>query len=366
MACHCEESEVRKLFGLAQSAGRTSAALAGGTLVLCLISRLVAAPPDGIDPPSKLERFEFEQVRMGVPFRISLYSRDKAVANDAARAAFARIKELNLILSDYEPDSELMRLCRTSRPGRPVQVSPELFFVLQRALAVSKASEGAFDVTVGPLVALWREARRSRTMPEPEKVAAARERVGWKFMRLDPTGRAVELLKPGMRLDLGGIAKGYAGDEALRVLEQHGVARALVAAAGDIVAGDPPPDRPGWRIGIAPLDAPEGPPSRHVLLENAAVSTSGDAFQYVEIDGVRYSHIVDPQTGLGLTTRSSATVVASDGISADSLASAVSVLGPERGLKLIATREATAALIVESDEGKTRTWESPTLKGHLE
>ena len=325
-----------------------------------------ADPPDDTAPAGPLERFEFEQVRMGVPFRISLYCREEAVANNAARTAFTRVKELNRLLSDYEPDSELMQLCRRSEPGRPVEVSPELFFILKRALALSKASDGAFDVTVGPVVQLWREARRSRTLPDPAQLAAARERVGWQSVRLDEKHRTVELLKPDMRLDLGGIAKGYAGDEALRVLKRHGITRALIAAAGDIVVGDPPPGRNGWRIGIAPLDSPEGPPSRYLRLENAAVSTSGDAFQYVEIDGVRYSHIIDPRTGLGLTTRSSVTVVAKDGITADSLASAVSVLGPERGLKLVESCEGAAVLLVALQGKQPRTIESASLKAYFE
>ena len=303
---------------------------------------------------------------MGVAFHISLYSPDEAVANNAARAAYARVKQLNQLLSDYEPDSELMQLSRRSRPGNAVEVSPELFFVLQRASALSCASEGAFDVTVGPLVQLWREARRTRRLPDPAQLAAARESVGWKHVRLNAEQLTVELHKPGMRLDLGGIAKGYAADEALRVLQEHGVTQALVAAAGDIVAGDAPPGRDHWRIGIAPLDSPDGEPSRYLHVANAAVSTSGDAFQYIEIEGVRYSHIVDPRTGVGLTTRSSVTVVAEDGITADSLASAVSVLGPERGLDLIESREGTAALFVVLEGDEPRMVKSKSLKSWLE
>src|SRR6185437_3752892 len=109
---------------------------------------------------------------------------------------------------------------------------------------------------------------------------------------------------PGMRLDLGGIAMGYAVDEAMRVLREMGITRALLNASGDILAGDPPPGATGWKIGIAPLASKDGPPSRYVLLANAAVTTAGDAAQFVEIGGRRYSHIVDPHTGLGLSTHS--------------------------------------------------------------
>ena len=164
-----------------------------------------------------------------------------------------------------------------------------------------------------------------------------------------------------MRLDLGGIAKGYAIDEALAVLKKSGITRALVDAGGDIALGDPPPGKQGWRIGIARLEA-DGPPSRILLLCRVAVASSGDTWQFVRIDGKRYSHIVDPRTGLGLTDHSSVTVVAPDGMTADGLASAVSVLGPEKGLRLIEGVPGTAGLIVLAPEGKLETHQSSRWK----
>jgi thiamine biosynthesis lipoprotein len=148
-----------------------------------------------------------------------------------------------------------------------------------------------------------------------------------------------------MRLDLGGIAKGFATDEALAALARNGIDRAMVNASGDMSLGAPPPGSEGWKIGIAPLDADE-PPSRFLRLERCGVATSGDLWQFVEINGRRYSHILDPRTGMGLTERSSVTVVAPDGITADSLASAVSVLGPDRGLLLAEETEGASALVV--------------------
>jgi thiamine biosynthesis lipoprotein len=188
---------------------------------------------------------------------------------------------------------------------------------------------------VGPVVKLWRRARRTQRLPDPDDLKQALALVGYQKMRLDPRARTVQLLVPGMQLDLGGIAKGYAADEALKVLERRGIQRALVAAGGDIAVSGPPPDAEGWSIGIAPLEDPDSKPSRYLVLKDAAVSTSGDAEQYVEIDGVRYSHIVDPHTGVGLIGRRSATVVARRGIMADSLTKAVIVPGPERGLATI-------------------------------
>jgi thiamine biosynthesis lipoprotein len=233
--------------------------------------------------------------------------------------------------------------------GPPVPVSEDLFEVLQRSRDLSERTAGAFDVTINPVVKLWRRARRNGELPPRARLDEALERVGWEKMTLDPQARTVQLSKQGMRLDVGGIAKGHASDAALARLREFGITRALVAGAGDIVVGDPPPGAAGWTIGIAPLD-PSRAPDRYLSLRNAAVSTSGDAERYVEIDGVRYSHIVDPRTGLGLTGRSSVTVVAPDGTTSDSLATAISVLGPDRGLSLAEEAEGVEVLIVSATE----------------
>jgi thiamine biosynthesis lipoprotein len=196
-------------------------------------------------------------------------------------------------------------------------------------------------------------------------MAEARAAVGYRHLHLDPKNRAATLDRPGMRLDLGGIAMGYACDEALRVLGQHGITRAMLDASGDILVGDPPPGSAGWKIGIAPLDAKDGPPSRYVLLTHAAVTTAGDAAQFVEIAGRRYSHIVDPRTGLGLSTHSSVTVIAPDCITADGLDTAANVLGPTEGLKLIDETPGVAAFIAALEDGQLKTYESRRLGQYL-
>ena len=317
-----------------------------------------ASEPDSGVNGTPATRHQFAQVEMGVQFTITLYASDEIVANRAAEAAFRRVAELNAIMSDYDAESELMRLSRTAGQGKPVTVSPELWFVLSRSVQLSKQSGGAFDVTVGSVVRLWRRARRQHDLPSRDRLSDALAAVGYKYLRFDDSKRTVELTRSGTRLDLGGIAKGYAGDEVLAVLARHGITRALVDAGGDVVIGDPPPNTPGWRIGVAPLEKPDGPPSRFLLLANVAVATSGDAFQYVEIDGRRYSHIVDPKTGLGLTDHSSVTVVAADGTTADGLASAVSVLGPEAGLRLVGRFPGAAALVVRREGRNVELYES--------
>jgi FAD:protein FMN transferase len=304
-----------------------------------------------------LGRFEFTEVHMAVDFRIVLYAADDASAKQAAAAAFARIRQLDEELSDYKPDSELSRLSDSAPTPQPMRVSDDLWRVLVAAKRVSAQTGGAFDCTVGPVVKLWRRARRNHELPSADALAAAQESVGDQYLELDSKQHTVRLLRPRMRLDLGGIAKGFAADEALAVLKNHGITRALVGGSGDIAVGDPPPGENGWRIGIAPLEL-NGPPSRHVLVANAGVSTSGDSMQHLEIGGKRYSHVVDPRTGMALTDHCSVTVVANNCTTTDGLSTGISVMGPVDGLKLVDQLPGVAALIVRQPEGKPEVVES--------
>ncbi|HEX8312759.1 MAG TPA: FAD:protein FMN transferase [Chthoniobacteraceae bacterium] len=293
-----------------------------------------------------LQRFVFEKAEMGLPFRITLYAPDEAQAKASAEAAFARISALNAILSDYDSDSELSRLSRTSGTGATVPVSRDLWSVLAPAQALAERTDGAFDVTVGPFVHLWRRARRKQELPSAQMIAEARARVGYRHFRLNESARTAELLAPEMRLDLGAIAKGFAVDEALAVLRDRGLPHALIGGGGDMAAGEAPPGEEGWRVEVAALDLAGAPPAQVVLLKNSAIATSGDVFQRVEIGGKRYSHIVDPRTGQGLTDHGLVSVVAEKCITADSLATAISVLGQLAGLELADTTPGVAAHIV--------------------
>lgn len=263
---------------------------------------------------------------MGVQTRFVLWAASEKSARAAADAAFSRVEDLEQIMSDYRPDSELMRLC--SRAGGPaVAVSGDLFRVLSRSQELARRSGGAFDVTVGPSVALWRQARTARALPSSDALDGARRLVGWRNVTLDAKARSVRLALPGMKLDLGGIAKGFACDAALSVLRSRGIRSALVEMGGDIAVSGPPPGEKGWKIDITGRDQP-------FTLRDCGVSTSGDLYQFVEIGGVRYSHVVDPRAGLGLTSRIEVTVVAPDATTSDSLATAISVLGEKRGPSL--------------------------------
>jgi len=283
---------------------------------------------------------------MGTLVRIELYASGERQAADAFRAAFDRIAQLDTILSDYRPDSELNRISR-SAVGQSVEVGSDLFAVLAASQKLAHETGGAFDVTLGPVTRLWRQARKENRLPDGEALREAAKRCGYQKLHLDPGRQTITFDEPGMLLDVGGIAKGYAADAALAVLSRLGIRSALVAASGDLAFSNPPPGQSGWKIGVD---------SRTLVLSNAAVSTSADAEQHLVSGGQRYSHIIDSSTAMGLTRPIAVTIVARRGVDADGLATAVSALGPERGLALIEKQPGAAALIVTGEVVESSRW----------
>jgi thiamine biosynthesis lipoprotein len=304
-----------------------------------------------------LDRYEQSQVHMATIVKVVVYAPSPAAATAATEAAFARVKELNAILSDYVDDSELNRFVKAS-PGTKVKLSPELFTVLERARQWHDQTDGCFDVTAGPVIRLWRSARRTKRLPSTMQIDEALSRVGAEKLILDPKDRTGQLTHRNMRIDLGGIAKGYVGDEMLKTLASHRLNRAMIVLGGDVVCGDPPPSQKGWRVAVVePTTANVAAADKQVaaaplatlLLANAAASTSGDAYQYAEIGGRRFSHIIDPKTGRAQTGRRQTTVVACTGMDADALATAATVMGVERGKDLI-QKQGVAGLFVSVDD----------------
>lgn len=274
---------------------------------------------------------------MGIDARIIVYAIDQNQAEKACTSAFARIAELDECMSDYRIESELNRLCRKAGSG-PVKVSPDLLKVLLRAQEVARLSNGAFDVTVGPVVRVWRAARKEKRLPMADEIKGAMEKVGWKKMKVSARSQTVTLWAPGMQLDLGGIAKGYACDEAQRVLKRNGVSRALVEMGGDIVVSGPPPGKKGWSIRVPNA-------GKDMFFTHKSVSSSGDTEQFVEIGGRRYSHLIDPRTGQALTNRIQATVIAKDGLTSDPLTKALSILSKREGLRVVRTYRGTKSYV---------------------
>jgi thiamine biosynthesis lipoprotein len=277
-------------------------------------------------------RVEYAQLHLGMEIRLVLHA-PQARADSAARDAFARIAELEQILSDWRPESEVRRLAR--RGGEPTPVSETLFEVTARALAMSRASAGAFDPTVAPLVLLWRETRKTGRIPGDSATTAARALIGWSRITLDWRRRTV-LLPRGMQFDLGGIAKGWILGEAARLLELRGITSYLIEGGGDLVVGEAPSGTAGWRVEVATTQG-----DSVLTLTRTAIATSGPSAQFVVVDGVRYSHVIDPRTGTPLHTPLAVTVVHPDPATADALATAITILGEREGSRLAARLGAT-------------------------
>ena len=299
---------------------------------------------------TSLTRFEFQQPHMGTLFIITLYATNETSARVGSDAAFSKIAVLDRMMTDYDPESELMRLCREPA-GKPVRLSDDLFDILRESLSIAELSHGAFDPTIGPIIRQWRRARRQETLPTTDQIKHAKKSVGWHNLKLDPVTRTATLLTNDMQLDLGGIAKGYAADKSLEVLRQNGITRALVAASGDIAAGESPPGQKGWRVFIGTPYSTNSI-SKKLLLSNAAVSTSGDSEQFVTIGGNRYSHIVDPFTGIGLTNQLQVSVIAPRATQTDALATTACVMGAERGIEFIKSFPQATAMVIYTKNGK--------------
>lgn len=319
--------------------------------LLCL--GLLAAAPiagctgdgrSGLRESDALHRYESTRICMGVKARMVVYAPDWPAAERAMGHAFDAIAALDASMSDYRTDSEVSALAANAG-GSPVRVSPDLFRVLKRAREIAAMSDGAFDPTAGPLSVLWREARRRGEMPGQAEIGSARALVGWRGLELDERASTARLARAGMRIDLGGIAKGFAAQRAVETLKAEGIRSCLAALAGDACVGAAPPGQPGWIVeqGVGP------PPHRMLRLVDACVSTSGDSEQYLQVGGTRYSHIIDPRTGLGVTSNAWASVVADRGADADALATAACVLGAVPGAELI-RRVPGASAMIESDE----------------
>lgn len=314
-----------------------------------------------VNSTTQLKRFVYSEKQMGVEFRYVIFAEKESDAENAVRHAVQRVEELNQKFSDYVVDSELWQLSASSKTGEAFKVSTEMLQVLKRAKEINTLSQGAFDVTAGPYFLLWRHARLKKMKPSARSMQRAANKVGTDKMVIDEKKSEVTLTAKGMRLDLGGIAKGFAADEALKVLLSNEFIKfALVDASGDIAMSESPLDK--WPIYLSDKDEAR---KEFIEVSKGAVATSGDTEQFVEIDGQRYSHIVNPRTGVGVTNRCRVTVIAPDCQMADALASAVTVLGPEEGLVLIESMSGVEAMIQQKDNDKIKEFKSsgfPELK----
>jgi len=277
-------------------------------------------------------KFVFQQPKMGSPFNIVIYGNDSIKAEVAAKAVFLLVDTLNSIFSDYLPNSELNRLCATAGTGKWISVSSPLFTILKKSKNAALQSKGRFDVTISPITRIWRMARKEGKLPGRDTIAAAMKKVGYQYILLDTISKKIQLTKKEMQLDLGGIAKGETAQRMSDRLRQLGFNSTLVDAGGDIIVADAPAGKPGFTVAIN-LPQTEALMKKLLVLSNMAVTTSGDLYQYLEVDGIRYSHIIDPLTGWPLTTAKNVTVICADGTNADWITKACSILSPKKALR---------------------------------
>lgn len=259
-----------------------------------------------------LKKFVFEDFAMGVIFRITLYTETREKAENVARKAFERVKYLDSCFSDYQEESEINRLSK-SPSGDNIPISQDLFDILKESQNLFSQSEGVFDVSLGRLTKIWREAVKTGIIPEEDALKKASSFTGFKNILLDNLNPQVTLIRDGIHLDLGGIAKGYAAEEAGKIIEENGVPYFLIDASGDLYAGDYPENKPGWQIMTEENDI--------LFLKNQAIATSGDTY--------RGSHIIDPRTGYPTSIRKKVTVWGKNGSTADALATILSIIEEE-------------------------------------
>jgi len=267
-------------------------------LVLFLLPLLgaVALAPAGPAEKTDTLRLESSVVAMGSAYSVAVYGDDRTRMEGAVDAAFEEVRRLDQMLSNYKPESELSELNRLAAE-RPVQVTPELFDLLSACAEYSRESDGAFDITVGPLMKVWGFYKGTGRLPHRAEIRGALERVGYRNIVLDAANRTVRFAQPGVELDPGGIGKGYAVDRMIEVLKQYGIHTALVSASGSSIYGlGAPPGEKGWRVQIRdPKDANQS--VAEVYLKDESMSTSGNYEKFFHAEGRVYSHIMDPRSG---------------------------------------------------------------------
>jgi thiamine biosynthesis lipoprotein len=304
-------------------------------LIILLVSLLVQISQS----QAQAQKFHYSSNKMGSPMNLVFVDQDSLHAKKIAQAAFELVDSLVSLYSDYDSTSELSRLSQQSGMG-PIKVSPGLMSILLLGQSAYQYSHQSFDISIGPLSQLWRKARKTHQFPDSSAVSLAKNLVGLNKMVIDKKTSSVNLLVKGMRLDLGGIAKGFVAQEVLQRLKDQGISAALVDAGGDIAMSNPPLQAKGWLIGVNVPEAEEALLDSKLLLKNCAVATSGDVYQFFLHNGRKYAHITDPRTGYGVTFQRNVTVIAADAATADWLATACSILPIQEALQLAEKQQA--------------------------
>lgn len=297
-------------------------------------------------------KYQFSAPKMGSPFNLVLWLNDSMSAKKHAESCFQLIDSLNHIFSNYDSTSELSYINRQAGIQSTL-VSPLMWELLQMSKKAFYESKGAFNIAMGPITSLWRNARHEKIFPSTAAIQKQLKLCHFQDIQWDSIHHSIYLPLKGMQLDVGGIGKGYIAQKVIAFLQSSGVACALADAGGDIVMSQVPTHQQGWKVGINIPEKSDDLLPQVLNIQNKSVATSGDVYQFIEHKGVKYSHIIDPQTGYGVTALRNVTVIAHDGATADWLATACSIL-PIQEAKMVAQSQHAELLITQMHQGKVK------------
>lgn len=311
---------------------------------------------------AQTRKFSYSEMKMGSAFNLIIVSADSNKANHLARKSYELVDSLNHIFSNYDSSSELSKI-NASAGLLPYKMSRAMLDLVQKSQYAYIQSKGAYDISIGPLSSLWRNARKAKLFPEASTVLATKKLVGLNQVKINKRLGTIFLPNANMQLDFGGIAKGYIAQWVINFLKANGIQQALVDAGGDIVMSGPPLNQQGWLIGVNLPETTDQLLNKKLQLSNCSVATSGDVYQFIEYKGVKYSHIINPLTGYGVTNLRNVTIVAKTGATADWLATACSIL-PIKEAKQLAISHQAALLITTLKNGKLVFEATPNFKNY--
>ena len=311
---------------------------------------------------AQTRKFSYSEMKMGSAFNLIIVSADSNKANHLARKSYELVDSLSHIFSNYDSSSELSKI-NASAGLLPYKMSTAMLDLVQKSQYAYIQSKGAYDISIGPLSSLWRNARKAKLFPEASTVLATKKLVGLNQVKINKRLGTIFLPNANMQLDFGGIAKGYIAQWVINFLKANGIQQALVDAGGDIVMSGPPLNQQGWLIGVNLPETTDDLLNKKLQLSNCSVATSGDVYQFIEYKGVKYSHIINPLTGYGVTNLRNVTIIAKTGATADWLATACSIL-PIQEAKQLAISHQAALLITTLKNGKLVFEATPSFKNY--
>jgi thiamine biosynthesis lipoprotein len=311
---------------------------------------------------AQTRKFSYSEMKMGSAFNLIIVSADSNKANHLARKSYELVDSLNHIFSNYDSSSELSKI-NASAGLLPYKMSRAMLDLVQKSQYAYIQSKGAYDISIGPLSSLWRNARKAKLFPEASTVIATKKLVSFAQIKINKRLGTIFLPSVNMQLDFGGIAKGYIAQWVINFLKANGIQQALVDAGGDIVMSGAPLNQQGWLIGVNLPETTDQLLNKKLQLSNCSVATSGDVYQFIEYKGVKYSHIINPLTGYGVTNLRNVTIIAKTGATADWLATACSIL-PIQEAKQLAISHQAALLITTLKNGKLVFEATPNFKNY--